>query len=76
MLHLGSINPGTSTHAGRMVSSWAALGRSIASRLSEVILDLYSALVRHIWSDGSRSGLPGTKETGTYWNESSKGLQR
>lgn len=40
----------------------------------EVILPLYSALVRHIWRAGSRSGLPSARETGTYWSESSVGL--
>jgi len=53
MLHLGSINPDTSSNAERTVTSWAALGRNVVSKLRELILDLYSALVRHSWSDGA-----------------------
>jgi len=48
--------------------------QSIASKLREVILPLYSALVKHTWSAGSSSDLPSTKETWTYWKEYSKGL--
>jgi len=39
----------------------------------EVILPLCSALVRHIWSIVSHSGLPSTRETWTYWRESNRG---
>ena len=49
---------------------------SEASKSREVILHLCSPLVRHIWSAGSRSGLPCTKDTWTCWSWSSKGPQR
>jgi len=45
--------------------------KSITDKLREVILPLYSALVRHTWGDGSGSGLPTTRET--YWSEFSEG---
>lgn len=37
-----------------------------SSRSKEVILLLYSALMRHIWCAGSSSGLLRTREKGTY----------
>ncbi|KAK4830951.1 hypothetical protein QYF61_014410 [Mycteria americana] len=49
--------------------------QSIASRSREVILPLCSSLVRHIWSAGSSSGLPSTKEPWTYVSESRRGYQ-
>lgn len=49
--------------------------RSAASRLWEVILVLYSVLVRHMWNADSIFGLPSTKQTRTCWNETCKGSQ-
>lgn len=43
-------------------------GQSIASRSEGGDLSLCSAVVRHIWSAGSRAGLPDTSETQTYWH--------
>ncbi|KAK4817039.1 hypothetical protein QYF61_026165 [Mycteria americana] len=48
----------------------------IASRWRKVILLLYSALVRHLWSAGSSSGQPSTKQYKTYWSKSHKGPER
>lgn len=42
------------------------IGKSIASRSSEVILSLYVALIRCIWSAGPRSGIPGAREIGAH----------
>lgn len=50
--------------------------RSVTSGLSEVIISLYSALVRHPWKTGSSSGLPIIRETWSYWTDSSKWPQR
>lgn len=41
--------------------------------VARVILALYSALLGYIWSALSSGGLPGRRETQTYWRESSKG---
>lgn len=75
MLYLGSINPGTSANIGRMTTSWATLGRSISSRLREMILDLCSALTRQIWSDGSRSGLRAQEKQGHTGTNPAKGYK-
>ena len=47
--------------------------RSVASRLREVLLPLYSALV--VWSTVSSSGLPTSRKRRSYWRESSGGLR-
>ena len=51
-------------------------GKGIANRSTEVILPLYSALVRHVWNAGSSLGLPEVQERFAYWKESNKGPQR
>jgi len=49
---------------------------SIATRPREVILPIYLALVRPHLSAGSSYGLPSTRETWTYWTESSEGPKK
>jgi len=49
--------------------------KGIAKRSKEVILHLCSALVRHIWSAQSRSGLASKRETWTFCSKSSDGPQ-
>lgn len=50
--------------------------KGISSRSREVILHLWSVLMRPIWSAGSDSGFPSTRETSTYWNKLSKGAHK
>lgn len=50
--------------------------KSTASRSEEVILTLYSAQVRHIWSAVSSSELLSTRETWRSWGESSGRIWR
>jgi len=49
--------------------------RSVVSRLSGVLLPLYSALVGPIWSTVSSSGLPSSRKMRSYWRASSGGLR-
>lgn len=42
--------------------------KSADSREEELMLPLCSILVRQLWSARSRSGLPSTRKTKTYWS--------
>lgn len=57
-------------------SIWGCISKSAASRLWQVILALYSAWVKHIWSSESSSETPSTRGSGTYWNKSNGGQWR
>jgi len=48
--------------------------RSVASRSREVLLPLYTALVRPHLRTVSSSGLPSSRKMRSYWRESSGGL--
>lgn len=50
--------------------------KTITNRLRDVILRLYSALVRHTWETGSSSGFPTIRKTQSYWTMPSKQPRR
>jgi len=49
--------------------------RSVVSRTRDVLLPLYTALVRPHLEDSVHSGLPASRKMKSYWRESSGGLQ-
>lgn len=51
-------------------------GKTTASKARRGILPLCSGIVIQIWTAGTSVSLPSTRETGTYWCESSKGPER
>ena len=64
------------------MSQWALEARKVNGILGSIWRIVASrsrallALVRHMWSTVSSSGLPSTRETWTYWSESSEGPPR
>lgn len=62
--------------AAQVTNSILGCIKSVASRSREAILLLCSALVRHMYSTGSSFGFTSTRETRTYWHESSEGSHR
>ena len=58
-----NMSPQHTVAAKKVNSLLGCIRQSVASKLREVSLPLYSDLVRHIWSAGSHSGLPSTGET-------------
>lgn len=65
------------THKAKKVNSILGCTReSITGRPRDMILLLYSVLVRPIWSAGSGSGLPRTRDEWTFWNRFIREPQR
>lgn len=49
----------------------SCISKYAASRLREVVLLLYSEMVRHIWGTVNSAGLPRTRVECTRWSQSS-----
>lgn len=67
----------TAKRANRFLSCISCIRWSVTSRSRERILSLCSVWNRYTWNAGASSEQPSTRETGTYWiNSSSKRPER